>query len=209
MVRRKDASPKMCVDYWRLNAVSIIDAYPMPRIDDLIDGLGNSRFISTLDLTRGYWQMPMAKEDCHKTVFTTPYGQFQFRRLPFGLSGAPSSFQRLMDKLINGCKAFASAYLDDLVVFSNHGKITCYSYGQCWIVLSRQGLTVKVGKCQFGTSKCVYLGHVVGNGSVEPELGKLEDISSANDETSGARVSRPYLVTTDGLFQIIPAWQLL
>ena len=98
MVRRKDASPRMCVDYRRLNAVSIIDAYPMPCIDGLIDGLGNSRFISTLDLTRGYWQMPMSKEDRHKTAFTTPYGQFQFRRLPFGLSRAPSSFQRLTSK---------------------------------------------------------------------------------------------------------------
>ena len=67
-------------------------------------GLGNARFISTLDLTRGYWQLPVAEKDRHKTAFTTPYGQFQFKMLPFGLSGAPSSFQRLMDRLIKGCE---------------------------------------------------------------------------------------------------------
>ena len=62
----------------------------MPRIDDLIDGLGQARFISTLDLTKGYWQMPVAEEDRHKTAFTTPIGLFQFRVMPFGLSGAPA-----------------------------------------------------------------------------------------------------------------------
>lgn len=75
MVKKKDASWRMCVDYHQLNAVSHIDAsYLMPRIDDLIDGLGNARFIRTLNLTHGYWQVPVAKKDQHKTVFTTPYG---------------------------------------------------------------------------------------------------------------------------------------
>ena len=178
MVKKKDGSLRMCVDYRRLNAVSHIDAYPMPRIDDLIDGLGNARFISTLDLTRGYWQLPVAEKDRHKTAFTTPYGQFQFKVLPFGLSGAPSSFQRLMDKLIKGCEGFTSAYLDDLVVFSNSWQ---EHLSQLRTVLNRikeAGLTVKVGKCQFGTSKCVYLGHTVGNGSVEPELTKLQAVKT-------------------------------
>ena len=174
MVKKKDGSLRMCVDYHRLNAVSHIDAYPMPCIDDLIDCLGNARFISTLDLTRGYWQLPVAEKDRHKTAFTTPYGQFQFKMLPFGLSGAPSSFQRLMDKLIKGCEGFASAYLDDLVVFSNSWQ---EHLSQLRAVLNRikeAGLTVKVGKCQFGTSKCVYL----GNGSVEPELSKLQAVKT-------------------------------
>eukprot|EP00731_Ephydatia_muelleri_P022383 Em0014g974a len=162
MVKKKDGSLRMCVDYRRLNAVSHIDAYPMPRIDDLIDGLGNARLISTLDLTRGYWQLPVAEKDRHKTAFTTPYGQFQFKMLPFGLSGAPSSFQRLMDNLIKGCEGFASAYLDDLVVFSNSWQDHLSQLRRVLNRIKEAGLTVKVGKCQFGTSKCVYLGHTVG-----------------------------------------------
>ena len=178
MVKKKDGSLRMCVDYRRLNAVSHIDAYPMPRIDDLIDGLGNARFISTLDLTRGYWQLPVAEKDRHKTAFTTPYGQFQFKMLPFGLSGAPSSFQRLMDNLIKGCEGFASAYLDDLVVFSNSWQDHLSQLRRVLNRIKEAGLTVKVGKCQFGTSKCVYLGHTVGNGSVEPELSKLQAVKT-------------------------------
>ena len=153
MVKKKDSSLRMCVDYCRLNAVSHIDAYPMPCIDDLIDGLGSARFISTLDLTHGYWQLPVAKKDRHITAFTTPYGQFQIKMLLFGLSGAPSSFQRLMDKLIKGCEGFASAYLDDLVVFSNSWQ---EHLSQLRMVLNR----------------------MVDNGSVEPELSKLQAVKT-------------------------------
>ena len=71
---RKDGSIRMCVDYRRLNSVSREDAYPMPRIDNLIDRLGKAKFITTLDLTRGYWQMPVAAEDQHKIAFATPFG---------------------------------------------------------------------------------------------------------------------------------------
>lgn len=82
LVKKKVGSMRMCVDYRRLNSVSREDAYPMPRIDDLIDRLGRARFITTLDLTRGYWQMPVAAEDQHKTAFATPFGLFQFRVMP-------------------------------------------------------------------------------------------------------------------------------
>lgn len=78
LVEKKDGSLCMCVDYQRLNLVTQVDAYPMPHIDDLIDGLGWARFISTLDFSKGYWQMPVAEEDRPKTVFTTQMGLFQF-----------------------------------------------------------------------------------------------------------------------------------
>ena len=110
-----------CVDYWRLNATSQTNAYPMPRIDDLIDQLGHAQFLSTLDLTRGYWQVPMGRGSCHKTAFVTPSGQFQFTVMPFGLSGAPSTFQQMITK---DTRDFAAAYLDDLIVYSDR---TTYS----------------------------------------------------------------------------------
>ena len=97
LVKKKDGSLRMCVDYPRLNSVSRVDAYPMPRIDDLIDRLGRAKYITTLDLTREYWHMPVAEKDRDKTAFTTPFGLFQFNVMPFGLNGAPASFQRMMD----------------------------------------------------------------------------------------------------------------
>ena len=98
-ILKKDGSLRLCVDYRRLNVISKNNAYPMPRIDDLIDQLGQAQFLSTLDLTRGYWQVPIGKDSCHKTAFFTPAGQFQFTVMPFGLSGAPSTFQQTMDLL--------------------------------------------------------------------------------------------------------------
>ena len=112
LVKKKDGTMRMCVDYRRLNEHARIDAYPMPRVDDLIDRLGKAKFITTLDLARGYWQVPMAEEARPLTAFVTPFGLYQFRVMPFGLSGAPATFQRLMDQVIRGLHDFSAAYLD-------------------------------------------------------------------------------------------------
>ena len=100
LVKKKDGTLRMCVDYRRLNAVAQADAYPMPRVDDLIDSLGKARYITTLDLARGYWQVPVEKESRSRTAFTTPFGLFQFKVMPFGLHGAPATFQRMMDEIL-------------------------------------------------------------------------------------------------------------
>ena len=100
LILKKDESLRLCVHYRHLNAILQTNAYPMPRIDDLLDHLGQANILSTLNLTRRYWQVPMAKTSCHKTAFVTPFGQFQFTIMPFGLSGTPSTFQQVMDSLI-------------------------------------------------------------------------------------------------------------
>ena len=166
------------IDYRRLNAESQMDAYPMPRIDDLIDRLGKAKFITTLDLTRGYWQVPMAKTSRHLTAFTTPFGLFQFRVMPFGLQGAPATFQRLMDRVLKGLECYSAAYIDDLVT---HSRTWGEHLDQVRNVLQRlreAGLTAKPSKCQFGMAQCVYLGHIVGNGAVRPERSKLQGVEA-------------------------------
>ena len=90
----------------------------MPRVDDMIDALGKARDLTTLDLARGYWQVPVQEESRPRTAFTTPYGLFQFRVMPFGLQGAPAIFQRMMDQLLADCPTYAAAYLDDVVIHS-------------------------------------------------------------------------------------------
>ena len=170
-IRKKDGSWRFCVDFRRLNTLSKLDAYPMPRIDELIDRLGQARFISTIDLTRGYWQIPIAQKDREKTAFATPYGLFQFKVLPFGLNGAPACFQRLMDRVIQGCEDYAAAYLDDLVIFSNSWKEHLEQLEVALSRIQKAGLTIKASKCQMGMEEYVYLGHIVGNGVVRPEVG--------------------------------------
>ena len=90
----------------------------MPRIDELIDQLGQAKYATTLDLTRGYWQVPVAVEAREKTACVTPFGLYRFRVMPFGLQGAPATFQRMMDQLLRGLEGYAAAYLD-LVIYSN------------------------------------------------------------------------------------------
>ena len=202
-VRKKDGSMRLCVDYRRLNAVSQTDAYPMPRIDDLIDRIGGSRFITTLDLARGYWQVPVREEDRPKTAFTTPHGLFQFRVMPFGLQGAPATFQRMMDSLLRGLETHTAAYLDDVVIHSHTWKEHLH---HIHTVLSRMrdaNLTIKPKKCQFGMHNCTYLGHIVDDGQVKPEPVKLDAVRSFPQPTSKKQV-RAFLGLTGYYRKFIP-----
>ena len=177
IVRKKDGSIRLCVDYRRLNTITRSDAYPMPRIDDLIDQIGQAQYLSTLDLTKGYWQVPVAEEDQAKTAFTTPFGLFTFRRMPFGLQGAPATFQRMVDRLLEGLGAFTGAYLDDVVIFSNTWGEHLQHLRAVFDRLRGAGLTAKPKKCQLGMAHCVYLGHVVGGGKVQAEKGKVDAVN--------------------------------
>ena len=109
----------LCVDFRRLNHVTKADPYPIPRVEELIDRLRNAKCITALDLTKGYWQVPVEKESQKKTAFITPFGKYEFTTMPFGLMGAPSTFQRLMDKVLEDVHQFAAAYLDDVIIHSD------------------------------------------------------------------------------------------
>ncbi|KRX46254.1 Transposon Ty3-I Gag-Pol polyprotein [Trichinella murrelli] len=117
LVRKKDPSPRFCVDYRRLNAVTRVNAQPMPRIDDTLTALAGAKWFSTLDLASGYWQVEVAGRDREKTVFSTPLGLFQFRVIPFGLCKAPATFQRLEKALRGLTWNTCLVYLDDIMVF--------------------------------------------------------------------------------------------
>ena len=203
LVQKKDGSFRFCVDYRKLNSVSRADAYPMPRMDELIDNLGQARFVTTLDLTRGYWQVPMAEESRAKTAFTTGFGPYQFRVMPFRLQGAPATFQRMMDRLLMGLEGYTAAYLDDLVIFSQSWTDHLEHLQSILLRLREAGLTVKPKKCQFGMKECVYLGHVVGNGTVKPEHGKLEAVQDFPTPETKSQV-RAFLGLTGYYRRFIP-----
>ena len=118
-VCKKNGDVRIYVDYHALNKQTIKDAYPLPRPNEVQDRLAGCTIFSTLDLRSGYWQLPVHKEDQMKTAFCPGpgLGLFQFRRMPFGLSGAPASFQRLMDKICRDLP-FTTTYLDDLLIHS-------------------------------------------------------------------------------------------
>ena len=100
LVKKPDLSYRLCIDFRRVNAVSILDAYPLPRIDEILEMLGRARYISTIDLAKGYWQIPLEEKSKAVTAFTTPFGLYEFNVLPFGLHSAPATFQRLMNEVL-------------------------------------------------------------------------------------------------------------
>ena len=176
VVGKKDGSNRICIDYRKLNAQARFDAYPMPRIDDMLDAIGQAHYLTTIDLAKGYWQVPMAKEDKPKTAFTSPLGLLQFTVMPFGLSGAPATFQRLMDNILRGTEEFAAVYLDDIVIHSSTWEEHIEQVGEILKRLQGAGLTIKLKKCSFGVAECAYLGHQIGRGGVKPAEGKIEAV---------------------------------
>ena len=121
LVRKKGGGLRVCVDYRGVNKDTVVDKYPIPRIDELIDMVGRNKpkIFTSLDLMRGYHQVKMDDDSKHKTAFVCHMGLFQFRRMPFGLTNAPATFQRLMSQLLSGKEwEFVSVYLDDILIAS-------------------------------------------------------------------------------------------
>ena len=155
LVRRKDGKHRFCVDYRRLNAVTVKDAFPMALVEDLVDALSGADTFTSLDLSSGYWQIPVAPEDIPKTAFVTPFGLYEFVVMPFGLTSAPATFQRLMNAVLRHLPE--RAYLDDIAVGSTHvGRLRAL-----FQVLRAAGLRLKASKCHVGQPSIKFLGRVV------------------------------------------------
>lgn len=176
LVPKTDGTLRFCNDFRQLNLISKFDAYPMPRVDELIERLGTSRYITTLDLTKGYWQVPLAPAAREKTAFITPDGLFHYLMLPFGLHGAPATFQRLMDRVLRPHQKYAAAYIDDIVIHGEEWGTHLQQVTAVLRALRGAGLTANPKKCRLGLRDADYLGFTIGRGCVKPQAGKVEAI---------------------------------
>ena len=158
----QDRSYRFCVDYRRLNAVTIRDVYPLPRMDDYIDSLGEPSVFTTLDCNPGYWQIPIREEDHDKTAFTSHAGTFRLIRMPFGLTNAPATFQRTIDILLSRYRwQSCLVYLDDIIIFSKNKEDHLRHVEQILSAMNCAGVTLKLSKCSFFTDRVKYLGHII------------------------------------------------
>ncbi len=162
IVMKKDGSVRFCCDYRKLNQVTYKDAYPLPRVDESLDALGNAKLFSTLDLTAGYFQVAVSEKDREKTAVTTPFGLFEWTRMPFGLCNAPATFQRLMGVVL-GDLAFdvLLVYLDDVIIFSRDFESHCERLELVFNRLRQHGLKLKPSKCFLLRPEVKFLGHQI------------------------------------------------
>lgn len=178
LVKKKDGSSRMCVDYRKLNNLTVKDRFPLPRIDDQIDKMHGSAWFTTLDLISGYHQVPVAKESKAYTSFVTPDGQYEYNRMPFGLCNAPSVFQRLMNKLFTHFKDLAAVYLDDMLIPSATPEQNLEKLEKVLKILEMEGLTLNPEKCKFLYTSVSYLGFEIAENGVKPGAEKVSAIKN-------------------------------
>jgi len=174
-VKKKDGSMRMCIDYRALNKITIKNKYPLPRIDDMLDRVGGSKYFSKIDLRSGYHQIKIAEEDIYKTAFRTRYGHFEFKVMPFGLTNAPATFQSMMNNLFQEyIDKFVSIYIDDILVFSKSKEEHLEHLKIVLDILRDAKLYGKMSKSEFFKTEMEFLGHIVTRDGIKVDPHKVQ-----------------------------------
>ena len=168
---------RMCIDYRMLNAKTLRNMYPLPRIQECLDKLGNATSLSSIDLTSGFWQIRVAEGDVPKTAFNTRYGKYEFLVMPFGLTNAPATFQTLMNSILRPyIDKFVLVYMDDILVYSNSEEEHRHHLRLVFEALRKAKLYANPLKCSFNKPTAEFCGHEVGQGVIKVLHSKVKAI---------------------------------
>jgi hypothetical protein len=179
LVRKADGSWRFCIDYRERNSKTVKDSFPIPVVDELLDGLRGARFFTKLDLRSGYHQVRMSLGNISKTAFRTHHGKFEFLVMPFGLTNAPSTFQSLMNDVLKSyIRKFVLVFFDDILIFSKTWAEHLQHVKQVFQVLSDNKLFLKRSKCFFGKENVSYLGHIISRDGVAMDPAKIEAVEA-------------------------------
>jgi len=165
-----------CIDLRRVNDVTQCDPFPLPRIEELIEGVGKSKYISKFDMTKGYFQIRLDPETRNRSAFVTPQWLYQSTVMPFGTNAASSCFQRMVQQVLAGAEEYSGAFIDDIVVFSQSFEEHLTHLEDVLERLDRVNLTVKPSKSQVSCARIPYLGHLAGAGEMRPLEAKVETL---------------------------------
>ena len=169
LVSKKDGAVRPCVDYRKVNSLLKPDGFPLPRIQDCLDAVAGSSLFSTLDLTIGYFQIPLKEEDIPKSAFVCKYGHFEMTRMPFGLNNSAPTFQRTMEMALQGLQwVTCLIYIDDIIVFGEDFEEHLMRVEEVFERLRSAGLKLKPTKCDLLQTEVVFLGYVVSGKGVRP-----------------------------------------
>ncbi|XP_036143394.1 uncharacterized protein K02A2.6-like [Monomorium pharaonis] len=179
IVKKKDGKPRFCVDFRRVNEVTEPDAYPLPQIAATLDKLRGAKYLTTLDLKSGYWQVPLDTASRPVTAFTVPgKGLFQFRVMPFGLHSAPATFQRLLDAVLGPeLEPHVFVYLDDIIIVNSAFDEHIRTIQEVFRRLREARLRLNPDKCKFCVDQLTYLGHVVDREGIRTDPDKTKAIA--------------------------------
>ena len=189
LVPKHDGGFRFCTDFRKVNDKTKSDSFPIPRIADCIDQIGNAKFVSTFDMLKGYWQVPLTQRAREISAFVTPSGLYQYKVMPFGMKNAPATFQRMVNKLvrdIDGCEG----YIDDVVIFSDNWSDHIRQIERFFQIMREAKLTINLMKSEFGKATVKYLGHNVGQGQVRPLDAKIQTIVKYTIPTSRKELAR-------------------
>ena len=177
LVTKKDGTPRFCIDFRKLNDITVKDSFPLPRTDECLDTLAGSKWFCSFDLNRAYWQVPVAEKDKPKTAFADRSGLYEFNVMPYGLCNAAPTFERLMSTVLTGLQWHEClVFLDDLLVFGSNFSETLARMVHMFERLDDGGLRIKPSKTFLFKKELVFLGHVVSEEGVRTDPAKSQVI---------------------------------
>ncbi|UYV73632.1 K02A2.6-like, partial [Cordylochernes scorpioides] len=169
LVKKRDGKYRFCVDYRKLNDVTVKDVYPIPRIDEVLDTLQRSKYFSAIDLKSGYWQVEVEEKDKEKTAFTTAHGLYEFNVMPFGLCNAPATFERNMENMLGNLRwQICLCYLDDVIIYSSDFSTHLKRIEAVLKCFREANLKLNNKKCQFAFEELEILGHITNQHGIKP-----------------------------------------
>ena len=177
LVKKKDGTYRLCIDYRQLNKVTIKNKYPLPRIDDLMDQLRGASVFSKIDLRSGYHQIRVKAEDIPKTAFRTRYGHYEYQVMPFGLTNAPAVFMDYMNRIFRPyLDQFVVVFIDDILIYSYSHEEHAVHLRIVLQILREKQLYAKLSKCEFWLEEVKFLGHVISKGGIKVDPAKVEAV---------------------------------
>ncbi|MCO5555515.1 hypothetical protein L7F22_009060 [Adiantum nelumboides] len=180
LVHKKDGSYRMCVDYRALNNLTVKNQFQVPRIEDLFDKLQGSTYLSRIDLKSGYHQIQIVPEDIHKTAFRTTFGLYEFLVMSFGLTNAPATFNRMMERIFRVHRAYTGVFFDDIIVYSKSLEEHKVHLKAVFQALCENKLYINQTKSEFFLEEIHYLGHIISKDGIHMDPQKLEVMHGLN-----------------------------
>lgn len=185
LVKKKTGEWRLCVDFGRLNAYTIKNRFPLPIIEELFEELMGAKWFTTLDLRSGFHQIEVAQEDQYKTAFQTQFGHFEYKVVPYGLTGAPTTFQAIMNNILAPLlRKCVVVFIDDILIYSKNYEDHVKHVQMVFQLLQEHQFKIRLSKCSFAKNQLKYLGHVISVAGVAIDPSKISIVQQWPRPTS-------------------------